>query len=179
MQKLHALSRDNLFDRPLLPGLMGALFAPNKGAFAYSPVLLLAPVGMWRGLREPRLRALTACLMAWCAAMLWTIGTLRTWWGGTAYGSRYFCELLVPWLWFMALGWPALARRTWSRRLVVALAVYGVAVQLVGAARWDCAWAFEPSWAEVNNERFWDWGDTEVGRCLGQLVREGPRAAEF
>lgn len=178
IQKLHGVTRENLMTFPVLQGMAGVLLAPNKGALAYSPVLLLMPLGLIVSVRD-RVHPLFYLFGPWCLGALLVLGSLITWWGGTAYGSRYFCEILIPWVVLTALGWRVLKARRWIRALVVALALYGIGVQVVGALRWDCNWAFDPRWAEIEQRRFWDVTDTEVGRCTAQLLREGPHPADF
>ena len=91
-------------DLQLLPGhYWDVLFSSYHGLFVWSPVLVLAVVGM--ALR--RERALQAAFVYALAVETLLNGAAPDWWGGYAFGARRFLDL-AP---FFALGLAEAARR--------------------------------------------------------------------
>ena len=70
---------------------------------------------------------------------------------------------------------PLLAHRS-ARYAVSGLIVVSVLVQVVGAFNFPCGWDSDPD-TFTNPERLWDWGDTQIGRCLaaGPVYPDGLR----
>ena len=88
----------------------GLLFSPAKGVFFYSPVLLVAMLGLTRLWRHDRVIVLLAAGVT--AGVLYLYGNNDTWYGGLAWGPRF----MVPLLPLLAI---PLAEVLGDRRLVV------------------------------------------------------------
>ncbi len=77
---------------PTWDAIWGLSFSPFRGLFFSAPVLLLAVVGVWFGLRGAVSRPATVVTLSGFAAIFLIIGSSVMWWGGFAAGPRY----LVP-----------------------------------------------------------------------------------
>ncbi len=102
------------------PHWLSTLTSARHGAFYWSPLLLIATLGLaWSARRTGWARLALAIL----AANVFLIGSIEQWWGGSSFGMRYLVEC-TP---FFALGLAVLlpkaslgvAWRTWAPVLVV------------------------------------------------------------
>jgi hypothetical protein len=159
--------------------LAGNLVSPGRGLLLFSPVLLLAAVGVVLKLRDRTLDGLDFVL-AGCIAGHWVaISSFPRWWGGDAYGPRFFSDT-VPFL--VVLSLPvvaALAAAAAGRRRAVAVGVcsallaVSVAINFVGAylpSTW--CWNVVPATFDARPERLWSWRDPQFLR-FGAVVRAG------
>lgn len=146
----------------LLEALAGNLVSPARGIFAFSPILLLALVGVAVRLRRREVQAID--LTVWAVVVgHWLVISVSApqWWGGYAIGPRLFSDM-VPLLVFAAL--PALDRLPSGRPAVVRLAtvalvaglLVSVAVQAQGAMmRSMWCWNALPRNIDQYPERVW------------------------
>lgn len=122
------------FAGSVLVGIAGLLVSPGKGLFVFSPFLLFLPVLFRRSLAEPAQRALTLCLAG--GALLQIVLYARTdWRAGYSWGPRFLTDMLPILVWMLAPVFQSLAR--WPRRGFVAASLFAVAVQMVGAFRYQ------------------------------------------
>ncbi len=138
-----------VFDTPLRESLTGFLVSPGISLFVYSPLLLLAPLLAANGWRSHRAEVLTAtgllvCLLAFYAPYE---GWTGLW---SAPGPRYLVGATAPLLLFLGR---YLEGPPWHRRVVFALALLGVCVQLPfvltywGGLITTSGWSeYEPTW---------------------------------
>lgn len=133
------VGQESRFNHPLWRGLAGLLLSPGSSVFVYSPLLLLAPLGLAALWRRDRALVLTALALA-CT---WLVFYARfDGWSGlwSAPGPRYLF-FLVPLL-LLPLGlWLAAPDGRLTRRgrlaTVTLLVVAGVLVQGVSTlVRW-------------------------------------------
>jgi hypothetical protein len=113
----------------------GLLFDPAYGLLITTPIFFLALFGVPRVLARPRERLDALVALAICGATYGLILLMNNWRGGWTVGARYLA-LAVPFAgWFAVEGGHWLAKKTWSPRLVGALAVacVGVGLLLQGA----------------------------------------------
>lgn len=72
------------------PNWLRALVSPRHGAFYWTPLLLLATIGLvvaaWR-------HGWARLALGVLAATLYLIGSIEQWWGGSSFGMRYLVEL--------------------------------------------------------------------------------------
>jgi hypothetical protein len=112
----------------LWTGVVGLLFSPGAGLFAYSPILILLPLwlpGFWR---EHRAETLTVLALA--ASFLILCGRFVFWHGlWSAPGPRYLFAL-IPLLMLPLGPWLDTPRARWQRALAAALVALGGATQL-------------------------------------------------
>jgi len=153
-------------------GLVGHLVSPNRGLFAFTPIVAFALWGMLRalGARSPRAafyRALSlAVVVHWVTISL----IARKWWAGWSFGPRHVVEIL-PLL--IVLLVPAIdAFRGSSRRVRAVLAPVAaaalawslfVAIHSATSAE-PQAWSAVPVSVDEHPERIWDWRDLQVLR---------------
>ena len=123
------LAQRDAFSNPWSVGLGGFLLSPGCSVFAYSPLLLLAPwtfAGLWR-----RHRAECAAALAISLSFLFFCARFDAWTGlWSSPGPRYLF-VATPLLLLPFGAWLDANRGRTARNAVIALAVLGLAVQLV------------------------------------------------
>lgn len=155
---------------PRAEALLGLLISPSHGLLVHSPFLAFALLGMavatWRG-RDHLLR----CTGIASGLLLLLYAGWSSWWhGGFSFSYRFLVDLLPGLTLSLATIWDRVVAQGWRKNLFLALAVYSVFIQLIGAFFYPCGWYETPIKAAVHTERFWDWTDPEFLRCL----RAGP-----
>jgi hypothetical protein len=138
----------NMWDGNFVEGALGLLVAPSRGLLIYSPIVLLAAIGAWRGFATAgsadHVRLLRAAFVSSVIGYGMYAGYLM-WWGGHSYGPRYLTDIM-PFLCLLiaagierigSLKTPSTLRRpvrvglTWG-----VLGVYSVIIQGIGAFCW-------------------------------------------
>jgi len=113
-------------------GILGLTLSPGGSLFAYSPVLLLALVGLYQfWQRFPR--EAVFCTV-YSAVMVITSGMLVQWFGHAGWGPRYTLPV-IPFLLIPLAVWleSPQSRTTAARMLFGAVASWAVLVQLSGS----------------------------------------------
>lgn len=161
------------FVPPHVDALTGLLFSPNRGLFVYTPLALLALPVAWRPPR-PAPGLLRALLLGF-AGYLALFTCFRFWWGGACYGPRYLTDALPA----LALCAVPTVQRMWASRigrtLIVLFALWGVAVQAIGAYCDDDSWNWVPESVDRAPARLWEWRDPQIVRA----ARGGWRGGEL
>ena len=143
--------------------LFGMLFAPSRGLFVYSPVLLFALPGLLRGLRGQLAGPLREITIA--GLVIFTLyGFIATWWGGWAFGPRYMNDLLPFFALWLAMAPPLRSRL--ARLTFLATLLWSLAAMEIGVRGYPCGWNAFPANVDKAPHRLWDPTDTELGRCL-------------
>ena len=86
----------------LLEALAGNLISPGRGLLLFSPVLGLAVVGVILKLRTRTLDGIDFVLAGSVVAHWLAISSFPRWWGGDAFGPRFFADM-VPFLVVLSL----------------------------------------------------------------------------
>ncbi len=94
-------------------GLWGTLFSWNHGLFTWTPVVLLAVLGLWPLWRRDR--RLAAVALGMFAALIASNCTVYDWWAGTAFGQRRMISGTPVYVLGLA-GFLAWAGDAWRRR---------------------------------------------------------------
>jgi hypothetical protein len=114
-------------------GHVGLLLSPAKGLLVFTPVVVVAAVGLVRAFRGDD-RWLAGACSAGLAAHWLLIGGWNEWHGGESWGPRMMTDALPLLFLFLPEGLAVL------RRAGVMLAVLSIAVQLMGAFAYEYRW---------------------------------------
>jgi hypothetical protein len=155
----------NHFSTPLLSGLAGLFFSPNRGLFIFTPILLFAfsgAVQVWRTNAHPWMRYMGIGLLL--HVLLYA--KFDEWWAGYSFGPRYFTDVVPLLCLFLVYGLVPVCRTRPVAVLCTALAVYGIGVQAVGVYCDDDDWNRTPVRLELHPERVWDWFDLHLVRAF-------------
>jgi hypothetical protein len=104
------------------PALLATLFSMHKGLFVWTPLLLLAAVGIWWHLRHRHDAAHKGLLACWLvgAGILWYLNSAWWCWGfGWSFGARAFLELAGLFVVGLALAFELARRHSPLTRTVV------------------------------------------------------------
>jgi hypothetical protein len=164
----------SLMGLPRFESLMGLLVSPSRGLFIYSPILLLVLPASYTALRKPAEPVVRYSAISFIALVLLYSGW-QEWQGAFSFGYRLLNDVLPFGVVVMV---PLLARMmtTFSGRAMFAgLMVMSIGIQMVGAFNFPCGWDSDPVPATLNRDRYWDWSDPMVVRCLqaGPVESEG------
>lgn len=145
------------WENSLVDGLLWMLISPHRGLLIYSPIFLLAFVGIfiiWKRNLDPLLKYLSFIpfpLMLLFAKLNWS--------GGWSYGPRYLADVTS----ILALSlFPVCqmaAKRKYLKWLLGALAVVSIGMHAIGALGYDTSWdaaLVEDSY----RDRYWSWTDS-------------------
>lgn len=145
---------ESRFNEPWGRGQLGLLLSPGKGLFVFTPVALVAVVGLVRQLKRGDVWT-GATLGAAVLAHVVFIGRWSEWHGGESFGPRMLTDALPLLFVFLPSGFDALPR------IGAVLAFVSVAIQALGAFTYDYRWErlYQRPPAQDHAE-LWD-----VGKC--------------
>jgi hypothetical protein len=121
------------FSEPWGLGHAGLLVSPAKGLLVFTPVAIVAVMGMVRAFRRGE-RWLVATLLAAATAHWILMGRWSEWHGGMSWGPRMMTDVLPLLFLFLPQGLDVLPSAG------AALAAVSVAVQALGAFAYDYRW---------------------------------------
>jgi len=179
--KVHAwreLNSTNSYTNPLLKGLADVLISPSRGLLIYSPFLIPGCIATIVLIMRPRF-ALQRYLALWFLLMSIVLAKNTLWWGGATYGPRYFSEACVALVVLTAAAWPWMQRRRLALGLFLASGAFSIFVHGIGAFFAPCGWESDPVLTDVQPERFWDWHDPEIARCVHVGLQHGFKTPEI
>ena len=110
------------------PALLRVCFSSDHGLFSWTPLLLLAVVGLFFLLRRDR--ELAASLLLLFAIYVYTIGCYQDWAGISSFGNRFFVSLTPVFILGLAAFFDSLAR-LWEPRRAVLIARAATAIFIV------------------------------------------------
>ncbi|HEX7409821.1 MAG TPA: hypothetical protein VF515_19505 [Candidatus Binatia bacterium] len=155
----------NHFSTPLLTGLAGLFFSPNRGLFIFTPIFLFAVWGavqVWRTNAHPWMRYMVIGVLLHVALY----AKFDEWWAGYAFGPRYFTDVAPLLCLFLVYGLVPLCHTRPVAVLCAALAVCSVGIQAIGVYCDDDDWNLTPVHLELHPERVWDWSDLHLVRAF-------------
>ncbi len=146
-------------------GLAGLLISPSRGLLVFSPIVVVAALGVRRGLRRRELGL--QWLLAAVLVQLTGYACYSVWWGGHSYGPRFLLDLLVPLAPFAAIGWSEILAGSWPRRVTAGvLLAWSVGVAALGAFVYpNEAWNTDPLEVDLHHARLWDVSDSQIRRA--------------
>jgi hypothetical protein len=121
------------FSTPWGEGQLGLLVSPAKGLLVFSPVVIMAVVGLVRAFRQGDRWLASACAAAAVAHWVF-VGRWADWHGGESWGPRLMTDMLPLVFLFLPEGYDL------APRLTAVLAALSVAVQALGAFAYDYRW---------------------------------------
>jgi hypothetical protein len=144
-------------------GAVGLLVSPSRGLFVFSPIVLVALLGIPIALRTLPYHGLGWALDGSFALYL-TYAVYTVWWGGHSYGPRYLLDLLVFLTPPAVIALDTLLRPRWAQALCVLALLWSVVAAGTGAFFKD-NWNTSPADVDKHHERLWDWRDSEIPRA--------------
>lgn len=118
------------------PAFFRVCFSPDHGLFSWTPILILAAVGLFF-LRKYD-RDLALYLIATFVACLYTMGCYENWDGISSYGSRFFVSLTFLFILGLSAFFDRLAR-AWNQRRAVIVASAATTIFVV----WNAGLIFQ------------------------------------
>lgn len=155
---------------PVLEALAGHLVSPARGLLVYSPIVVLAVVGVAVARRRGRVGLLRWLLVALLVAHWLAISSFAHWWGGYSYGPRFWTDMspVLVLLSLPALAW-LVARAAKGRWALPAagllLAGWSFFTHAHGAYDAEAMrWNATPVDVDRHPRRLWDWSDPQFLR---------------
>lgn len=129
-------SRLSLVNSTILPNYLGLLFAPNRGLFVFTPILILAIFGFWiiKDDNKPIYRFLEGSIIATAITVL-AYASWDDWQGGNNYGPRYLTCVLPYLIIGLCIFFDDIAkkpRKNYVVAIIVILVTFSVFVQFIG-----------------------------------------------
>jgi hypothetical protein len=147
--------------------LVGHLVSPSRGLLIFSPLLILALIGIVLKIKQRPWRREDGVLLSiiglhWIVVSLWW-----NWWAGVSYGPRIWTDMLPYLMYFIIPTLTAFATLRGKRRWVAAI----VGLLLIGWSVWvhyrgaNAAvvmdWNGSPAPIDSYPQRVWDWRDPQ------------------
>ena len=169
--EVHAV--EGSFSREPWVGAAGLLVSPNRGLLVFSPVVLIALIGL-----IPALRALPDHGLGWAfgGSFLLYAGyaCYTVWWGGHSYGPRYLLDFVVLLTPAAAIALDRVLRSRIARGVCALALAWSIVAAGTGAFYSD-NWNTSPNEIDKNHARLWDWRDPQILRAW----RTGPSPQNF
>ena len=144
-------------------GASGLLVSPNRGLLVFSPIVILALIGV-----IPALRALPDHGLGWafigCLLLYVGYGSYTVWWGGHSYGPRYLLDFVVLLTPAAAIALDRVIRSRVARAACALLLAWSIVAAGTGAFFSD-NWNTSPNEIDKNHSRLWDWRDPQITRA--------------
>lgn len=136
---------DEGFSRWNMPVVHKVLFSHQNGLFMYTPIMLVAMVGIGLGLKERKASAPAVLLLFIMAT--YVFASWWAWWFGGAFGHRCYVEFyaLLAWPLGMVVNWVHGQRKDWLRWAGLALALAFIYANLKMTAMYTPPWD-GPDW---------------------------------
>lgn len=115
----------------LVSGAYELFVAPDKGIFFFSPILLLALLGMYYSLKKPNGAVVTLFFLV--VTNFFVYGSFGDPWGGWAYGPRYVIPAMACMALFVGIALQQVRYKYLTRFIALTLTLYSAAIALLGA----------------------------------------------
>lgn len=156
---------------PFPEGFLGTWLSPSKGILIYSPILIFSLIGFYKAYKhrelEHRSLYLISGLIVLCHTLL--MGKWKHWYGGFSFGYRLTSDALP---FFMVLLVPFLQSALYPRlqKLVYALLVFSICVQISGLIFFDGIW--HNAYDRGFNDTSWLWSvrDSEAAFNIRRVL---------
>jgi hypothetical protein len=121
---------DVFHETNLVHGVYELFVAPDKGVFFFSPILLLALLGMYYAFRKVTIE--TAVLFSLAATNFFVYASFGDPWGGWAFGPRYVVPAMTMLALFVAYGLTQARYGLVARVIAFIFVLYSSGVALLG-----------------------------------------------
>jgi hypothetical protein len=118
------------------PALLKVGFSSEHGLFSWTPIVMLAVVGLFLFRKHDRF--LTFCSISVFVAYIYIIGCYENWAGLSSFGSRFFVSLTILFILGLAACFDSLAR-AWTQRRATIIASIATAVFIL----WNLGLVFQ------------------------------------
>jgi hypothetical protein len=157
-----------IFTTPLLDGLAGMLVSPGRGLLIYSPIFVVACVGMvmvWKESGHLLLKYLSV------TPFLSLIVTAKwgNWWGGHSYGPRLLADITPILCLYLYRPFERSEGRRVLKFVLFGLCGLSVSAHVLGAFG-DGSWNYTPLNVDHARERLWSWIDSPPVYYAKQLI---------
>ena len=144
-------------------GAAGLLVSPNRGLLVFSPIVIIALIGV-----IPALRTLRDYGLGWAfgGSFLLYAGyaCYTVWWGGHTYGPRYLLDFIVLLTPAAAVALDRVITSRITRGVCALLLAWSIVAAGTGAFFSD-NWNTSPNEIDKNHSRLWDWRDPQFVRA--------------
>ncbi|HEX5069094.1 MAG TPA: hypothetical protein VFV78_02675 [Vicinamibacterales bacterium] len=144
-------------------GAAGLLISPSRGLLIFSPVVLVALLGIPGALRTLPYHGIGWALGGSLALYL-VYAAYTVWWGGHSYGPRYLLDFVLFLTPPAAVALDTVLRPRWAQALCVLALAWSIVAAGTGAFLAD-DWNTKPAEVDTHHERLWDWRDSEIPRA--------------
>jgi hypothetical protein len=166
----HIASRLSL-DTTILSNYLGLLFAPNRGLFVFTPILILAVFGFWfiKDNNKPVYRFLEGSVIAMALTVL-VYASFDDWQGGDMYGPRYLTSILPYLVIGLCIFFNTLAkkpRKIYVMTIIVLLISFSLFVQCIGVFYYGPSSNPQENWPDkFCSYNAWDYTDSVIINSL-------------
>ena len=150
-----------------LEAFIGHWVSPSRGLLIYSPILILAIIGIWLTIKQRQWQRVDGLLLGIIGAHWIVVSLWWNWWAGVSFGPRIWSDMLPYLVYFMIptlLAFAALrGKRRWLAAIGgVVLIGWSVFVHYRGAnAGEPMDWNGAPAPIDAFPRRVWDWRDPQ------------------
>lgn len=157
----------NNTNHDIFEALAGNLISPARGIIIFSPVILVSIAGLIIKMKDRKMLNLDYFLLGIILMHYIVVSSNADWWGGWAFGPRFFTDMIPYFIYFMIpflLKLPDLSKKfqTVAVCIFVCLVMFSFFVHFRGATASE-TWIWNDRMHTNNwrNVRLWDWGDIQ------------------
>jgi hypothetical protein len=150
-----------------LEAFIGHWVSPSRGLLIYSPILILAIIGIWLTIKQRQWQRVDGLLLGIIGAHWIVVSLWWNWWAGVSFGPRIWSDMLPYLAYFMIPTLVAFAALRGKRRWLAAvggvvLIGWSVFVHYRGANTGEpMDWNGQPAPIDAFPGRVWDWCDPQ------------------
>jgi hypothetical protein len=147
--------------------LTGHWLSPSRGLLIFSPILILAIMGLWLTIKQRQWQRIDGLLLGILGAHWIVVSLWWNWWAGVSFGPRIWSDMLPYLMYFIIPTLLAFAAWRGKRRWLAAvggvvLIGWSVFVNYRGAnASEPMDWNGQPAPIDAFPRRVWDWRDPQ------------------
>jgi len=149
--------------------LLGNLISPARGLLLFSPIFLMAFLGIYLKMKAGRIEKVDYFLATIIGLHWLAISAYPHWWAGHSYGPRFFADMVPFLVYFLIPVVDSLAQAAKPKGILITIFLVLTAlsfwVNYRGAVRWEVySWNVNPVNVDLQPARIWDWHDLQFLR---------------